>query len=55
MSLNTRPMVSPTIVNGNSTSHIKGNRINITNARGQQVTNKRHKRIRAMKVLMKLG
>jgi hypothetical protein len=49
-SLNTRPMVSPTILNGSRMSQINGNRNNIINARGQHITNKIHQRIIARSV-----
>lgn len=45
ITLNTNPMVSPTIRNGRRISQISGNRNSAANARGQQITNNRHQRI----------
>jgi hypothetical protein len=52
MSLNSASSVNPTILKGRRISQIKGNKKISTSAKGQQITNKMHQRIRAMSVLM---
>ncbi len=55
ISLKIKPMVSPTILKGSKINHSRGRRNSRINASGQHVTNKRHQRIRAMNVFMRLA
>lgn len=50
MNLKIRPIVSPSIIKGRRTSHKTGRKKSTSNAMGQQVTNKRHHRIRIIEV-----
>jgi hypothetical protein len=52
ISLNTSSSVNPIILNGSRINHIRGSRNSMTNAMGQQSTNKIHQRITANIVFM---
>jgi hypothetical protein len=52
MSLNTRSIDRPMILNGKRSSQINGNRMIRTRAIGQQRTNRMHQRITAMSVFI---
>jgi len=49
---NTMLSVNPTILKGNNINQIIGNRIIISRAKGQQIMNKKHQRIKAKNVLI---
>lgn len=49
-SLNTMSMLNPMILNGNNTSQMKGKRIRMIRAIGQQVIRRKAQRTKAMKV-----
>jgi hypothetical protein len=52
INLKIRPIVRPTILKGRSMSHINGNKNNMINAIGQQITSNKNQRAMAMNVLM---
>ena len=52
MNLKTSSIVNPTILKGSRINHTSGKRNIMTNASGQQMTNKIHQRIMARKVFM---
>jgi hypothetical protein len=52
ITLNTRPILKPTILNGNRMSQINGYSSKRINAKGQQITNKIAQRMMPIKVFM---
>jgi hypothetical protein len=54
ISLNTKPIVNPTILKGNRISQIKGNKNNKIRAIGQQKTSKMNQRVMAINVFMNI-
>lgn len=52
INLNTNSIVKPTIRKGSKINHSSGKRIKIISASGQQITNSKHQRTKAINVFM---
>jgi hypothetical protein len=52
ISLKTASNVKPTILKGRNNNHSNGNMNSMSNARGQQITNRIHYRPRAIKIFI---